>query len=483
MPSGRCPADRRRRRDGRPVPIRPSGPWQRIPKRSSDRGHTVTSDESVPISEVCHAGSQMSSSGPALGCIADDVTGATDLASTLTREGLRVQLMVGTPRDSRVEDGIDAIIVALKTRTAAADEAVASSVTAARWLTSVGATLVYFKYCSTFDSRPDGNIGPVADALLDELSAGHTIVCPAYPETGRTVYRGRLFVGDLPLDESSMASHPLTPMRDSSLVRLLQAQTARRIAMIPYPVVRDGPASIRAAVMAAVHDGATYLVIDALDDHHLRDIGDAVGDYPLVTGASGVARGLPAALRRRGLLGPPRPSRPVAVPDGPSAVLAGSLSIMTQQQLDRFRGRADFVLIDPDQLADDPRAIDELVRGAVRSVGSRPVVVRAMNDPAKVRRAQDRLGIDASGAIVEAALGEIAAALLAAGVRRFVVAGGETAAAVVTRLGIRSMRVGADIAPGVPWCLSAGEPGVGLALKSGNFGGVDFLVDALGVLE
>jgi uncharacterized protein YgbK (DUF1537 family) len=416
---------------------------------------------------------------PAIGCIADDFTGGTDLGSTLSREGLDVVQTVGVPPDDFDPGPADAIVVALKSRTAPAADAVGSSLEAARWLRRLGVDTIFFKYCSTFDSRPDGNIGPVADALLDELGEDVTIVCPAFPETGRTMYRGHLFVGDVRLDESSMARHPLTPMTDSSVLRLLGRQVARPVTLIPYETVEAGPDAIRAALGALRLAGGGYAVVDALDDRHLRSIGEAAADLRLVTGASGVARGIPDALRRRGRLAPPRPRREFTAPEGPAAVIAGSVSPATREQVESFRTRVRSVTIDPVAAAQDPVGLDAAIESLSRHLAEGPVLVQSLNDPADIARAQAALGIEHSAHALERALGRAAAQLVEAGVRRIVVAGGETSAAVVEALGVRAVRIGPEIAPGVPWVLTTGEPRLALALKSGNFGGPRFFSEAL----
>lgn len=419
-----------------------------------------------------------------LGCIADDFTGATDLGNTLTREGMSVIQTIGVPPPQWRIPRCDALVISLKTRTAPIVEAVEASLVAARFLKRRRARRYFFKYCSTFDSRVDGNIGPVADALLDELDVPLTIVCPAFPEAGRTVYRGNLFVGDALLDESAMSRHPLTPMTDSNLVRVLGRQTGRPVVLVPYDVVNAGPPSIARALAVAQDQGARYAVIDALDDAHLRWIGQAVKGDRLVTGASGVARGLPGAYRDDGML----PKRAVAVgpavPVGPMAVLAGSASPATVEQVAVFAEKAAHVaVVDPFELAANPDSIEEAVRAAVRRLASGPVLVHSTNGPEDVRRAQAQLGVERSAALVEAAMARFAAALVAAGARRLVVAGGETSAAVVQGLRVRALRIGPEIAPGVPWCTSITAPRIGLALKSGNFGSRDFFADAIAALS
>jgi uncharacterized protein YgbK (DUF1537 family) len=419
---------------------------------------------------------------PMLGCIADDFTGGTDLGSTLRRAGMRVVQATGLPSAAIDLPPADAIVVALKTRTAPAKDAVDQSSAALRWLRDRGARRFLFKYCSTFDSRPDGNIGPVADALLDELGASFCIACPAFPETGRTVYQGHLFVDDRLLEQSSMAHHPLTPMTDSSLIRLLGQQTWRPVGLVPYPVVRKGEASIRRALADLERSGYGYAVVDALQDGHLRAIGRAVGDHVMVTGASGIARGLPDAYRRAGLLTQSTHREQFRVPAGPTAIVAGSVSEATRRQIEVAGTGLRSLCLDPVELARQPDSLAEQLDRAAGWLGTVPVLVHSANAPEDVLRAQESLGSATSASLVEGALATAAARLVDAGARRLIVAGGETSAAVLERLGVTALWIGPDIAPGVPWCLSLGEPALAVALKSGNFGGPRFIQDALGML-
>jgi uncharacterized protein YgbK (DUF1537 family) len=412
-----------------------------------------------------------------LGVIADDFTGATDVASMLVRAGLRTVQTIGVPTGPAPD--ADAVVVALKSRTVPAAEAVAESLAALDWLRAAGARQFYFKYCSTFDSTPRGNIGPVADALMRALDTDLTIVCPAFPENGRTVYAGHLFVGDVLLSDSGMREHPLTPMTDASLPRLLQAQvpTGQRIGLVPLAVVARGPAAVRIRLAELHEDGVRYAVTDALDNDDLRTIASACADLTLVTGASGLALGLPpadgdgAAEQQAGRL----PDT-----DGAAAVLSGSCSVATQGQVAHWiaQGRPAWRL-DALRCADDP---DGQVQAALDWAGPRladgPVLVYATSSPDQVRAVQQQLGVARAGAAVEEGLARIAAGLVAAGVRRLVVAGGETSGAVVQALRIGQLRIGPTIAPGVPWTW-APEPGLLLALKSGNFGAADFFSLAL----
>jgi uncharacterized protein YgbK (DUF1537 family) len=415
----------------------------------------------------------MISKPPLVGAIADDMTGATDLCSTLVREGMRTVQTIGVARGLELPE-VDAVVVGLKSRTAPVAEAVRDSRAALDWLRELGARQFFFKYCSTFDSTPEGNIGPVADALLGALDADITVVCPAYPANGRTVYRGHLFVGDTLLSESSMARHPLTPMTDSNLVRFLGRQTSRHVALIPFEVVRGGSEAVKSRLEELQGSGVSYAVVDALEDDHLRTIGEACADLPLVTGGAGIALGLPENFRRSGLL--PRHAAPMEAPDirGPVAVIAGSTSTATQEQVRRMSERYPSLKLD----ALDGDA-DALASQAAERLGDGAVLVYSTASPEEVARAQERLGVEAASRAVESGLGNLARRLVDAGARTVVAAGGETSGAVVAALAVRALAVGPELATGVPWMTSLGDPQLTLALKSGNFGGPDFFLEAV----
>jgi uncharacterized protein YgbK (DUF1537 family) len=416
-----------------------------------------------------------------LGCIADDFTGATDLASMLVRGGMRAVQTIGVPgADDPVPDA-DAIIVALKSRTAPVQEAVADSLAALRWLRAVGARQFFFKYCSTFDSTDAGNIGPVADALVDALGCGFALACPAFPANARSVYQGHLFVGSALLNESGMENHPLTPMRDANLVRVLSRQTDGTVGLVPFAIVEQGATAIRRAMTALKEQGRRYAIVDAVSDMHLIAIGEAAESHALITGGSGVAKGLPENFRRAGLL-PSAMSGGAALPSvgGYAAVLAGSCSRATLAQIGRAREHLPVLDLDPLATPDASALTAQAMDWAESRLGDVPVVIAASATPDRVSVLQQRMGRDAAGALVECTLAGIAESLVAHGVRRMVVAGGETSGAVVSRLGVRSLRIGAEIDPGVPWTYAerGQKPPMKLALKSGNFGAPDFFMKA-----
>jgi uncharacterized protein YgbK (DUF1537 family) len=417
-----------------------------------------------------------------LGCIADDFTGATDLAATLVKGGMRAVQLIGVPGASDPVPEADAIIVALKSRTAPAGEAVGESLAALAWLQKAGCRQFFFKYCSTFDSTEHGNIGPVAEALSDALGAGFALACPAFPTNGRTVFQGHLFVGAALLNESGMEKHPLTPMTDANLVRVLSRQCQGTVGLVPFATVNEGAPAIRKAMTALKEQGRRFAIVDAVTDAHLRAIGEAAENHALITGGSGVALGLPENFRRAGLLDA-RDAAALPGVAGKTAVLAGSCSRATLFQIGNARGQVPTLELDALATPDAAALIAQALDWVEGRLGDVPVVIAASAPPEKVAALQARLGRDAAGALVEQVLAGIAEGLVARGVRRLVVAGGETSGAVVTRLGVRSLRIGHEIDPGVPWTYAegSGEPML-LALKSGNFGAPDFFTKAFAVL-
>jgi uncharacterized protein YgbK (DUF1537 family) len=418
-----------------------------------------------------------------LGAIADDFTGATDLCSMLVRGGMRTVQLIGVPGADWPAPDADAIVVALKSRTAPVAEAVGDSLRALGWLRNQGARQIFFKYCSTFDSTDKGNIGPVADALLNALGAGFALACPAFPANNRSVFQGHLFVGSTLLNESGMEHHPLTPMTDPNLVRVLSRQTDGTVGLVPYAIVERGAHAIRKAMTGLKEQGRRYAIVDAVSDAHLIAIGEAAEAHALITGGSGVAMGLPANFRRAGLLDR-HDSTSLPAQEGHAAVLAGSCSRATLAQIGFARDQIPVLSLDP-LATPDPAALAETARNwAKEKLGKTPIVIAASATPDAVSALQSRLGREAAGALVEEALARIAQNLVDDGVRRLVVAGGETSGAVVSKLGVRSLRIGGEIDPGVPWTYAEGSgPNLLLSLKSGNFGSRDFFLKAFAVLE
>ncbi|GAA3993596.1 four-carbon acid sugar kinase family protein [Comamonas faecalis] len=414
-----------------------------------------------------------------LGCIADDFTGATDLANNLVRAGMRVVQAIGVPAGPPAAD-VDVVVIALKSRTIPASEAVVQSLAALAWLRAQGARQIYFKYCSTFDSTPAGNIGPVTEALMDALGCDFTIATPAFPDNQRTVFKGHLFVGDLLLSDSGMRDHPLTPMTDANLVRVLQAQCRRKVGLIDHAVVARGPQAITERIAQLRAEGVGIAIVDAVSNGDLLRLGPALAGMPLVTAGSGVAIGLPANF---GLV-PSRAASQLPSAQGLRAVVSGSCSQATQRQVQDFIARGGQALaIDPQRIAEGADMAAEALAWATPLLARGPVLVYSTADSAAVQSVQARLGVEAAGALVERTLAAVARGLVEHGVRQLVVAGGETSGACVQALGVAQMQIGAQIDPGVPWChAQALGGGLHLALKSGNFGGDDFFTRAFEVL-
>lgn len=413
-----------------------------------------------------------------LGCIADDFTGATDLAGLLARSGADVSLRIGIPEQPASKAAAFEVI-ALKSRTAPVKVAVTETLAALDWLRATGATRFFWKYCSTFDSTPEGNIGPVAEALMAALGTDQTIYCPAFPENGRAIFMGNLFVGQQPLAESPMKDHPLTPMRDSNLMRLLEPQVTRPVGLVDRLTVARGAHAIHSDLAALRKDGVAHVVVDAVANDDLTIIAEACQDMPLMTGGSAIAMPLPALHGFDGLSsGTVRPNLGVG-----AVVLSGSCSAMTNRQVAEYiAGGAPAYRLDPSDLAENGSEA-ALAWLAQQDLAAGPLVY-ATADPARVKAAQEQLGVDQAGSIVEAALAACAVAARDAGARRIVVAGGETSGAVAKALGVDRLNIGPEIAPGVPWtfCRSDGYD-IALALKSGNFGVESFFADAFAVLD
>ncbi|CAD6536976.1 3-oxo-tetronate kinase [Paraburkholderia kirstenboschensis] len=419
-----------------------------------------------------------------LGCIADDFTGATDLANMLVRGGMRTVQTIGVPEKEETIEA-DALVVALKSRTIPVADAVAQSLAALDWLRAQGCRQFVFKYCSTFDSTDAGNIGPVTDALLNALSAqdsasAFTIACPAFPENGRTIFRGHLFVGDTLLNESGMENHPLTPMRDANLVRVLQRQTQSNVGLVRYDAVAQGVSAVREAFDALRNQGVRMAIADAVSDADLYVLGEACADLTLITGGSGIALGLPGNFRRAGLLDSQADAAQLPRVEGLSAVLAGSASKATNAQVAAWREIRPAFRIDPLAAARGEAVVEQALAFAQTYLDkAEPMLIYATATPDEVKAVQRELGVDRAGHLVESTLASIARGLHERGVRKFVVAGGETSGAVVQALSVRTLRIGAQIDPGVPATATMGAQPLALALKSGNFGTTDFFEKAL----
>ena len=411
-----------------------------------------------------------------LGCIADDFTGATDLANNLVRAGMRVVQTIGVP-NAPLSAEVDAVVVALKSRTIAPQDAIDQSLQALQWLQTQAAQQIYFKYCSTFDSTAQGNIGPVTEALMQALQTDFTIATPAFPDNGRTVFKGYLFVGDVLLNESGMQHHPLTPMTDANLVRVMQAQCTSKVGLLTHKTIAQGTASIGQEITNLKQQGVRIAIVDAVSNDDLMRLGPALKGMPLVTAGSGVAIGLPQNFG----LSPTPQASVLPKASGLQAVVSGSCSQATNRQVAHFKatGRPTF-LIDPLHLKGSwEDLVQEALAWAQGHLASGPVLVYSTATPESVQAVQSQLGVEAAGHQVEQALAAIARGLVELGVQQMVVAGGETSGACVQALSIEQLQIGPQIDPGVPWCHAHTPMGsVHITLKSGNFGTDDFFSKA-----
>jgi 3-dehydrotetronate 4-kinase len=429
-----------------------------------------------------------------LGCIADDFTGATDLANNLVKSGMRTIQVIGVPSTPLAYD-VDATVIALKSRTTPAAEAVAESLAALAWLRTQGAAQIYFKYCSTFDSTVKGNIGPVTEALMAALDTDFTIATPAFPDNKRAVFKGHLFVGDLLLNESGMQNHPLTPMTDANLVRVLQAQCKREVGLVDHVTVAAGVNTIRERFAALKKEGVGIAIVDAISNADLMTIGKAVHDMPLITAGSGVAIGLPQNFK----LDHSDQASVLPQADGYRAIVSGSCSLATNRQVREWKQKSQksqksqtsdaAYAIDPLAIADGRDIVSEALAWARPRVAKQTLLFYSTAEAGEVKSAQGKLGVDAAGAMVEKTLAAISRGLVELGVRQLIFAGGEISGACVQALGIQQMKIGAQIDPGVPWCFAEtnmvedNKPvAIHLTLKSGNFGRDSFFSHAFEVL-
>jgi uncharacterized protein YgbK (DUF1537 family) len=422
----------------------------------------------------------------ALGCIADDYTGASDLANTLTRCGLRTVQTIGVPSDDLKLPEVDAVVVSLKSRSIEASQAVAKSRAAEKWMRGRGASHVLFKICSTFDSTDAGNIGPVMDALRADSGDVIVLVTPAFPETGRTVYQGNLFVGSVPLNESPLKDHPLNPMHDSNLARVLARQSKTKVGLVDLALIARGPDAVRARLAEFAGQGFGAAIADAVFERDLETIGTVALDHRVSVGASGVGLGLARALVASGRV---KANAATAISDkpvgGPAACLAGSCSQATLQQIAKAEQAMPVLHLDPEKVVAGNDEAQRALGWARDRLSKGPILIASSSTPDQVSALQARHGRDAAGHAIEQAMADIAEELVKSGVRRLVVAGGETSGAVVDRLGIPGFLVGPEIAAGVPVLRAVGAKGgeMLLALKSGNFGGPEFFSDALKLMK
>jgi len=417
-----------------------------------------------------------------LGCIADDFTGATDLASMLARSGVNVSLRIGVPL-STPENTAEIEVIALKTRSISASKAIEESLSALKWLKEAGAKKYFFKYCSTFDSTAEGNIGPVSEALMNELKVDQTIYCPAFPENGRSIYMGNLFVGQKLLSESSMKDHPLTPMNDSNLMRLLSAQVSRRVGLADRIVVNSGVNSLKEKLISLKENDVPHVIVDAVADTDLDTIASACQDMDYITGGSALAMPLAEFYKASGKISANDNSFMNKRLNTGSIILSGSCSEITIIQVKNFiqRGAAAFQL-DPIDLAEN--GVKKVLDWLSSQDFTKNIIIYATSDPDTVKKVQAELGVDMAGKIVEQGLSECAIAARELGIKNFIIAGGETSGAITKALNVRQLDIGIEIAPGVPWTFSGKRNNqIALSLKSGNFGSEEFFTEALSKLE
>jgi len=419
-----------------------------------------------------------------LGCIADDITGATDLALMLARSGMRTVQVMGVPETGSAFEGYDAVVVALKSRTNPVEEAIAWSSQSCDVLLAAGARQIFFKYCSTFDSTDQGNIGPVAEALMGRLNADIAVVCPAFPENGRSIYQGHLFVGDTLLSDSPMRDHPLNPMRDSSLVRVMSRQTRLPVHLVPLRTIAQGDHAVETAFAGLTGDGPCFAVTDAVADADLMTIGKAAANHRLLTGGSGLAMGLADNFVAQGLMQKTVAPTQITARPGRAAILAGSCSAATRKQIATAQsaGVATFK-IDVEKLKSAAQTPQTVLAWAASQPGEAPILIYSSDEPDNVSAVQETYGRDAAGQLIERTLATVASGLVDDRVSRLIVAGGETSGAVADALGVRAIEIGPEIDPGVPWVKSLDARELVLAFKSGNFGADDFFLKAWELLR
>lgn len=413
-----------------------------------------------------------------LGVVADDFTGASDAASFLVAAGIKTVLFNGVPKDCpQLSEETEAVVVALKSRTMPKQQAVSESMEAFRWLRRMGARQLYLKYCSTFDSTAEGNIGPVADAVLEEYGIPYTVLCPSLPVNGRTVQNGNLYVNGVLLEESHMKDHPLTPMWDSYLPRLMEAQSKYPV----YPVAlgqKDSP---------IVPTGSRcYLVPDYYEEKHGDQIAEAYGDLPFLTGGSGLVGALGRRYRRRkGQQAPENDSQSRQKPqpsakdcaEGRSVLFAGSCSAVTLQQIAWFQEKKfPTFCIDPKELLSD-EMVEDRIWSWIQQTGTDGLVYSSAS-PEGLKESQ-KLGRERVAQALEQLFSCLAIRAVKEGCERIIVAGGETSGAVTKALGYEAFYIGESVAPGVPVMTPLENPKIRLVLKSGNFGTKDFFERAL----
>ena len=417
-----------------------------------------------------------------LGIIADDFTGATDIANTLAKERINTVQIIGVPDTNTTIDNAKAVVVALKSRSIPPNEAVQQSLDTLNWFKLHEVKQIIFKYCSTFDSTKHGNIGPVADVLIDALNSQIAIICPAFPENNRTIYMGHLFVGTELLSESPLKDHPLNPMRDSNLIRLMESQSKYKAGLIQLNEVRNGPQSIKRSINKLSKEGFRYAVADSITNDDLIALGSAVSNHPLVTGSSGIGFGISRDLQPK-ISKTNVKSVKVSNISGKSIILAGSCSKTTRSQLARVIDLWPSIKLDVAKIVKNKKTKFELIEWARNQPTDQPVVIFSSSSKKEILELQRDFEIRNVGKLIEKIFADIAESLVKSGFRKLIVAGGETSGAVVSALNIKKLRIGQEISPGIPWTETYSDPKLALALKSGNFGDQDFFIKAIKMIQ
>lgn len=410
-----------------------------------------------------------------LGVIADDFTGATDIASFMVRAGWKVVLFNGVPDGGFNQESADAIVIALKSRSITTKAAVEQALAASAWLRSQGCQRQLFKYCSTFDSTAEGNIGPVTDALMAFLGASMTLICPAVPDNGRTILQGHLFVKGQLLNQSGMEQHPVTPMKESSLKKLMEAQSTGHCEVITLDTIKNHADDIPAALARLAEQKIKYVICDVLDNHDLLTVARETIHFPLITGAAGIGYAIAALDTRH----QPADAHVLAISkEGASIVLSGSCSSMTNQQVNFYQQRASSLALDVEKIINDAAYLQRVTEWALGHAGeSLAPMIYATQPPEIIREIQKRYGAEYVSEKIEAFFAALSQNLSQRGFNKFIVAGGETSGAVSQGLNIRGMVIGHAVAPGVPWTQVLNEE-KWVILKSGNFGDAEFFLKA-----
>ena len=419
-----------------------------------------------------------------LGIIGDDFTGSSDIANNLKKSGMQVSMYAGIPTllPSEIKKELtDAAVIALKTRTIPIEEAISESLKALSWLKDCGCEQFIFKYCSTFDSTKKGNIGPVTDAIMKELNTDFTIACPSFPDAGRTVYFGHMFVNGKPLNESGMENHPLTPMTDHNLVRWLNYQTKDNVGLIDFQTISKGANSVKERIQTLKTDGYKYAIVDTIKNDDFDIICNGVKDLPFLTGGSGIALGLPKIYKDRGLLS----ASNFEIPKNNSnaIILSGSCSVATINQINIYKENNPSLYVSPDEVINNEDLVEKVFSWIKDNETLSPLIYSS-SDTKTVTEKQKQYGQEILANKIENFFELLSKKLVKDNFGTFISAGGETSGAVIKGLGVQELKIGEEISHGVPalWSPhSNGNKPISVTLKSGNFGQTDFFERALKV--